>query len=68
MRVRLLTSLVSPLGSWGEGDVYDCDDATAARMIAGGAALPVAVGGVELAVGSEGPERAIKPKGRRRHV
>lgn len=66
MRVRLLTSLVSPLGSWAEGDVYECDDATAGRMIAAGAAVPFAVGGVELALGEPGPERAVKPRGRER--
>lgn len=68
MRVRLLTGLVSPDGSWCEGDVYDCDDATGQRMIRAGQAVPVSVGGVELALGSSGPERAVKAKGRRRHV
>ena len=66
MRVRLLTGLVSPFGAWAEGDVYECDDATADRMIRAGQAVPVSVGGVELALGSGGPERAVKAKGRRR--
>ena len=65
MDVRLLTSLVSPDGSWGEGDVYTCDDATALRMIERGYAVPVRVGGVELAVADDAPERAVT-RGRRR--
>jgi len=66
MTLRLLTCLVSPEGTWDEGDVYECDDATATRMIAAGQAVPMSVGGVELALGSAGPERSVKPKGRRR--
>jgi hypothetical protein len=69
MRLRLLTSLVSPEGSWDEGDVYICDDeATARRLIASGQAVPFDVHGIELAVGEPGPERAVKPKGRRRNA
>lgn len=66
MRLRLLTSLVSPHGAWSEGDEYTTDDTTAQRMIASGAAVPCEVGGVELALGSAGPERAVVVKGRRR--
>lgn len=67
MRLRLLTSLVSPEGSWAEGDVYTCDDeATARRLIASGQAVPYEVGGIELAIGEPGPERAVKPRGKRR--
>jgi hypothetical protein len=66
--IRLLTSLVSPAGSWGEGDVYDTDDATAARMIASGQAVPFAVGGIEVAVGCDGPERAVAARVRKRRV
>jgi len=70
MRLRLLTSIVSPDGSWDEGDVYLChDEVTARRLIASGQAVPYEVGGVELAVGEPGPERSVKPRGRRRtHV
>lgn len=66
MDVRLLTSLASPDGVWDEGDVYSTDDATAARMIASGRAVPLTVGGIELAVGPAGPERSVKPRGRKR--
>jgi len=66
--IRLLTSLVSPEGSWGEGDVYDTDEATAARMIASGQAVPFAVGGVEVAIGESGPERAVAVRTRKRRV
>lgn len=67
MHLRLLTSLVSPDGAWGEGDVYLCDDdGTARRMIASGQAVPFDIGGIELAVEPVAPERAVKPKGRPR--
>jgi len=67
VQVRLLTSLSSPTGSWAEGEVYSCDDDTAARLIASGQAVPVVVGGVELAIGG-GVENAAKPKPRRTRV
>lgn len=66
MRVRLLTSLSSPDGSWDEGDVYETDEGTAARMIKSGAAVPFEIGGIELAVTKGAPERAVKPRGKRR--
>lgn len=66
MRVRLLTSIASPEGSWHEGDVYVTDEGTAARMIASGQAVPLEVGGIELAVTKGAPERAVKPRGKRR--
>ena len=67
MRLRLLTSLVSPDGSWDEGDVYTCnDEGTARRLIASGQAVPFEVGGIEIAVGEAGPEQAVKVRNRRR--
>jgi hypothetical protein len=65
MRVRLLTAISGPEGSWAEGDVYDCDAGTARRLIEAGYAVPVSVGGMELAV-TDAPERAVKPNGKRR--
>jgi hypothetical protein len=68
MEIRLLTSLVSPDGSWDEGDVYTCDEGTAIRMIKSGQAVPVRVGGLELAVAPDAPEAAVVRGRRRRHA
>ena len=65
VQVRLLTSLVTPTESLGDGDVFSCDEGTAQRLIASGQAVPFVVGGVELAVGV-GVETAMKPKARGR--
>jgi hypothetical protein len=67
VQVRLLTSLANPEGSWDEGDVFTCDDATAIRMIQSGQAVPVRVGGLELAISDEQPERAVT-RGRKRRA
>ena len=67
MRVRLLTSLSSPDGSWDEGDVYETDEGTARRMIASAQAGPFEIGGIELAVTQGAPERAVKPRGKKRN-
>lgn len=69
MVIRLLTSLSGPAGSWAAGELYPCDDATAARMIAAGYGVPAEVAGLPLVVESAeavpAPERAIR-RGRRR--
>lgn len=66
MQIRLLTSLVGMHGQWAPGDLYDCDEGTAARLIKAGAAVPIEIGGVELAVTYGPPETAVKRKGRKR--
>lgn len=66
MTIRLLTALVGVSQTWEPGDLFDCDDGTAARMIAKGYAVPLTIGGIELAVTPGAPERAVRPRGRRR--
>lgn len=66
MTIRLLTALVGLTQTWEPGDLYHCDEGTAARFIAKGYAVPVMVGGVELAMTPDAPERAMRPRGRRR--
>jgi len=41
VKVKLLTGLSGPLGSWQPGDIYECDAAEGARLIAAGYAEKV---------------------------
>lgn len=70
MVVRLLTSMAGPAGAWATGDLYECDEATARRMVEAGYAVPASLGGtpviVETAQASGGPERAVSARGRRK--
>jgi hypothetical protein len=68
MFVRLLTALATPSRALDEGEIYECDDATAQRMFARGIAVPYAVSGIELAVVPDAPERAVTVDRRRRRV
>lgn len=65
MTIRLLTSLAGPRGAWTTGDVYECDEAEAGRLIAAGFAEPIAPA-YETAVAAPPPERAVKPRGKAR--
>lgn len=70
MFVRLMTSLAGVDGAWSAGELYECDEATARRLIAAGYAVPTQHAGlpvvIETAEASGGPERAVLPKGRRK--
>ena len=64
------TSLVGPTVSVTTGDVYECDDATAQRLIAAGYAVALPTdshaGAPETAMASPAVERAVRPRGRAR--
>lgn len=69
MRVKLLVGLAGSTFAYAGGDMYECDDATAARFVAAGIAVyepapPATV--VEAAATPGAPERAVKPRGRAR--
>lgn len=65
MKIRLLTSLAGPDGAWAMGDLYECDEATAARMLAAGMAERIsAIPVIETAMTDGGPEKAVTRKGR----
>jgi hypothetical protein len=70
MFVRLLTSMAGPSGAWTVGDLYECDEPTARRLVAAGYAVPTDVGPVpvvvETAMAEGGPEQAVRPRGRRK--
>lgn len=70
MQVRLLVSFASPETAWAAGDLFDCDEATAGRMIAAGFAVPTSAGPapvvVESAMAEGAAERAMKPRAVRR--
>lgn len=69
-RVRMLVALVGPTLALKGGDIYACDDGTAARLVAAGAAewadpVPEPCAGPSAMV--TGPaERAVKPRARGR--
>lgn len=68
--VRVLEAM-SGTQSWATGDLYECDDASAARLVALGRAewlAPVAeaVPVIETAMREVSPERAVKPRGKGR--
>lgn len=66
MVVRMLTSLVGPTVAVTTGDVYACDDATAARFIAAGIAEAIQPEVTETAMVAPKVERAVRPKGKGR--
>lgn len=70
MQIRLLTSFAGPDQAWAAGELFECDEATAARMFAAGFAVPVSAGPAPVVVETEmagiGPEQAVKPRGRRK--
>lgn len=66
--VRILVPMAG-VQSWATGDLYECDEASAARLVAAGRAEwlapePSSVG--ETAMRGGAPERAVKPRGRAR--
>lgn len=72
MVVRVIVPMSGPSRAWAAGDLYECDDAAAARLVAAGIAVPVAPAGIdpvpvapEAAV-AEPPERAVRPRARGR--
>lgn len=68
MVVRLLVPIAGLGFSLGPGDPYECDDASAARLVAAGMAVPVeppaAEGEVAMAPGAR--ERAMRARGKAR--
>lgn len=67
--VRLLVAMAGPDHAWSVGDLYECDDATAARFVAAGRGemlRPAAPAPVETAMRDGAPERAVKPRGKAR--
>ncbi len=70
MVVRLLTSLAGPDGAWAAGDLFECDEATARRLVAAGYGVPAEIAGVpvvvEAAQSSGGSERAVTARPRRK--
>lgn len=70
MVIRLLTSLAGPLGAWAAGDLYECDESTARRMVGAGYAVPADLAGVPVVVETteapSAPERALSARGRRK--
>lgn len=71
-RVRVLVAMAGSDHSWSVGDLYECDDVSAARLVAAGRveyldAQPAApVAPVETAMRSGAPDRAMRPRGRGR--
>lgn len=70
MQVRLLVGMAGPDHAWSAGDLYECDEASARRLVAAGYAVPTSAGPVPVVLETEmlgpGPEQAIKPRGRRK--
>lgn len=64
MVIRLLVAIAGRDFSYAAGDLYDCDAAAAARMIASGAAEPVARAAVVETATVSAPEQAVS-RGRR---
>lgn len=70
MQVRLLVSFANGDRAWAAGDLFDCDENAAGRLIAAGYAVPVMVGPLPVVVESEaystGPEQAVRPRPRKK--
>lgn len=67
MVIRLLVAMSGRDQAWTTGDLYECDDAAAARMVAAGLAEYLAPPRApETAMASGAVERAVKPRGRAR--
>lgn len=73
--VRMRVGLAGLGFSHAAGELYECDDAAAARLVAAGAAewpeAPAALDTttapvVETAMKTGGPERMVKPRGKAR--
>jgi hypothetical protein len=67
--VRVLVPMSGAQQSWATGSLYECDDASAARLVAAGRAEwidPPAVPVIETAMQDGGPERAVRPRGKGR--
>jgi len=60
MILKILVPMGGPTGNWTTGDRYECDDATAQRLIAAGRAVPWREEAVERAVVSP-PETTSAP-------
>lgn len=68
MVVRLLVPIAGVGFSLGPGDPYECDDASAARLVAAGIAAPVdpPPADVETAMAPGARERAMRSRGKAR--
>jgi len=68
MRVLMQISMAGRDFAVTTGEVYECDEATARRLIAAGYAspLPVSPPVPETTMRAPAPERAMKPRGRPR--
>lgn len=58
MKVRLLTSMAGPLGSFAYGDEVEMEDAEAARFLERGLAEPWTDDAIETAAASDSAETA----------
>lgn len=69
-RVRLLVAMSGRDKSWSVGDLYECDEVAAARLVSVGRAArvepPVSPPVVIETMMVEPPERAVRPRGRPR--
>ena len=61
MRLRMVTLAAGPDGIHLPGSIIEVEDEAAARMVAGGYALPVDIPLVSSSAVSHGAERAINP-------
>lgn len=61
MRLRMVTLAAGPDGVYLPGSIVEVEDETAARMVAGGYALPVDIPLVSPSAVAHGQERAVNP-------
>ena len=70
--LRLLVAMSGCAQAWATGDLYECDEVAAARLVAAGYGVRVdpplapAASAVETAMAAGAPERAVRPRGKAR--
>lgn len=68
MVIRLLVPMAGTAQAWAAGDLYECDESAARRLIAAGRGVPVTAGpaSIEMDEIGERVETAMRPRAKGR--